>query len=264
MLDRPIFVIGCGQSGTSILGRSLGAHPDVAYLHERRDLWIAAFPEADVWNADAGRRGGKIRLDERDYTPAGGAALRRAFAAELAARRRPFLCEKLPINAFRLGLIGRIFPDARYVYIRRNGIDVARSIAWVATASRWFGVDDAKWGRLSELSETFAPLRGVAAECRTPFHKGLLEWVLSTAFAEDFFRRRVKAAIAIRYENLAAAPRETFATILDRCGLLADDRPGDFFRRTVRPNRAADAPTPDDELTRRLVATDRAALFAAR
>jgi hypothetical protein len=89
MLDRPIFVIGCGQSGTSILGRSLGAHPDVAYLHERRDLWIAAFPEADVWNAESGRRGGKIRLDERDYTPTGGAPdddlTRRLLATDRAA-----------------------------------------------------------------------------------------------------------------------------------------------------------------------------------
>jgi hypothetical protein len=264
MLDRPIFVIGCGQSGTSILGRSLGAHPDVAYLHERSDLWIAAFPEADIWTAEAGRRGGKIRLDERDYTPARGTALRRAFASELAVQRRPRLCEKLPINAFRLRLVGRVFPDARFVYISRDGIEVARSIAWMATARRWFGVGDVKWRRLSELAETFAPLQGIAAECRTPFHMGLLEWVLSTAFAEEFFRHRANAVVAIRYETLAAAPIETLATVIDRCGLPPHDGPGDFFRRMVPPERGAEAPTSDVDLTQRLLAIDRAALFAPR
>jgi hypothetical protein len=190
-----------------------------------------------------------------------GTALRRAFAAELTAHRRRFLCEKLPVNAFRLGLIGRIFPDARFIYTRRNAIDVARSIAWIATTRHWFGVDDAKWRGLSELAETFAPLRGVAARCRTLFHRGCWEWVLGTAFAEEFFGRRAEVAVAIRYETLVAAPLETLAMVLDRWRTIV---PGDFFRRTVPPSRAGGAPAPDDDLTRRLLATDRAALFAAR
>ncbi|MBN1225030.1 MAG: sulfotransferase [Candidatus Aminicenantes bacterium] len=41
---------------------------------------------------------------------------------------KPVLIEKLPINNFRLNLILRIFPDARFIHIYRNGLEVARSM----------------------------------------------------------------------------------------------------------------------------------------
>ena len=35
----PVFIIGCGRSGTTILGDTLSKHPKIEYLNERRDLW---------------------------------------------------------------------------------------------------------------------------------------------------------------------------------------------------------------------------------
>ncbi len=39
-LDRPIILIGSPRSGTSLLGRLLAAHPDVAHWKEPRMVWI--------------------------------------------------------------------------------------------------------------------------------------------------------------------------------------------------------------------------------
>ena len=36
----PVFIIGCGRSGTTILGKTLSNHPKIKYLNERRDLYI--------------------------------------------------------------------------------------------------------------------------------------------------------------------------------------------------------------------------------
>jgi hypothetical protein len=35
-LTRPVFIVGCGRSGTTILGEMLGRHPQLAYLNEPR------------------------------------------------------------------------------------------------------------------------------------------------------------------------------------------------------------------------------------
>ena len=34
----PVFIIGCGRSGTTILGETLSKHSKIKYLNERRDL----------------------------------------------------------------------------------------------------------------------------------------------------------------------------------------------------------------------------------
>lgn len=45
----PVFIVGCGRSGTSLLGALVGRHAAVEYLNEARVIWINGFPEADVW-----------------------------------------------------------------------------------------------------------------------------------------------------------------------------------------------------------------------
>ena len=38
------------------------------------------------------------------------------------------LLEKLPINSFRLRFLKESFPEARYIYLTRNGLEVSKSI----------------------------------------------------------------------------------------------------------------------------------------
>ena len=40
----PIFIIGCGRSGTTLLGELFAMHPGVSYICERYDLWAAIHP----------------------------------------------------------------------------------------------------------------------------------------------------------------------------------------------------------------------------
>jgi hypothetical protein len=47
-LPLPVFIIGCGRSGTTILGQVLSAHPEVYYLFEPYHLWAAIDPMTDV------------------------------------------------------------------------------------------------------------------------------------------------------------------------------------------------------------------------
>jgi len=185
-VHAPVFIIGCGRSGTTALGTLLAEHPAVTYLNEPRDTWARVFPRSDIWSDRAPARGGRLVLTAGDTDDARGRRLRRLFHAMTVRSGGPLLVEKLPINTFRLGLIREIFPGARYIHLYRNGLEVARSIEPLARAGRWFGAGGYKWDRLVEYADGRPDTRGLPARCVSPFHRGLLEWRLSTRCAVDF------------------------------------------------------------------------------
>ena len=253
MLDRPIFVVGCGRSGTTWLGTALGTHPSIAYLNEPRDMWFQAFPQSDIWSADSAARGGRIVLGDDDWNPEGANTLSTLFKAATAGHAAARVCEKLPINAFRLRLIVRVFPDARFVYIERYCIDVARSIAVRIEAGAWYGAGDRKWSLLTDVAEFEARTRGIAKHCVTPLHKGLLEWVLSTAAARCFLGARSGRTAALHYDELLKAPDRVVRRIEAGCELEASAEPANFLRRTAQPPRPP-VPVALDDLARELLA----------
>jgi hypothetical protein len=214
-LDRPIFLIGCGRSGTTILGNTLARHPDVTYLNEPRQLWSRVVAEADIWSAQASRNAGRLVLDASACTPGRRRSLERVFLRETRATGRPRLVEKLPINAFRLGFLGAAFPDARYLVLLRDGIAVARSIARFAEREAWFGVGDYKWHALAAEAERRPETRGLAALCTSAYERGLLEWRLSVEAALVHLEGPARDhCVLVRYEALLATPADEMHRLL--------------------------------------------------
>jgi hypothetical protein len=206
-LVRPVFIIGCGRSGTTALGQVLGRHPLLAYLNEPRDIWLYE-PRTDIWSARARARGGRLGLSANDVQPAAAARIRRAFAVEVRLQRAERLVEKLPINAFRIGWLAAMFPDALFVHLIRNGFEVAASIARQAESARWFSFEDYKWRLLAERARERgeADLVGLATD---GFRRGLLEWRLSVATAlEDLAKVPADRQLEVRYERLVEQPAE--------------------------------------------------------
>jgi len=239
-LDRPAFIIGCGRSGTTILGQILSRHPAFAYADERRDLWTQATAVADVWSERAAERGGTLVLDPELARGAAGRRLRAAFAAELRQAQRPRLLEKLPINAFRVPFIEAACPGARYVHLLRNGVDVARSIAERCRRAAWYGIGDYKWRQLVALAEGRPATRGLAARCTDDRRRGLLEWRLSVeASLEALAAVDASRRLDVRYEELVASPAPVVEAIQRFLELPADAAPVAYAVATVRPGRDA-------------------------
>lgn len=128
---RPILVIGPHRSGTTLLGRALGHHPEVAYWEEPRHVW--------TWGHNYRSHD---RLGAEDATPRIKAHIRQAFARRMAAEGKEWLAEKTPSNCLRLPFIREIFPQARYLYIFRDGRAVVHSTDIVtrtqAPEARWY------------------------------------------------------------------------------------------------------------------------------
>ena len=111
----PVFIIGCGRSGTTILGKTLSNHPKIKYLNERRDLWHKSYPEFNIWKENV--LNSKLYVDEKDYDKEKSSKLRNLFFREQVLGNASTLLEKLPINNFRLKFLQKSFPKAKYIYL---------------------------------------------------------------------------------------------------------------------------------------------------
>ncbi|HEX4297789.1 MAG TPA: sulfotransferase [Devosia sp.] len=124
----PLFIVGMPRSGTTLVEAILARHPEVLALGESnqiRDAEVAAYLRRPVASRNVGRQQLMLELD-RDWL----AARAEEMAGRWAARARaPFAVatDKLPENAVRLGLIKRLFPNARVIHVRRHPLDTGVS-----------------------------------------------------------------------------------------------------------------------------------------
>lgn len=128
--SRPwIFIIGCNNSGTTLLYEMLGLHPDITLLpHEGQYLTrLLPLPASAgcprVWT----ERLDVFRLTEKDQGPAGD---RLVFDWVSQAERplRRFIAEKSPPDTLRSRWLQRVFPAAWFIAIVRSGFAVAEGI----------------------------------------------------------------------------------------------------------------------------------------
>ncbi len=234
-IDSPVFIIGCGRSGTTILGNSLSRHKKITYLNDPCHLWFSAFPETDIWSSQSHRRSGKLVLTEFDFDLSKSRKIRRLFRFKTIVKRRPILVEKLPINSFRLKFIYKIFPDARFIYIHRNGLEVARSIENRCMKGKWFGSNSYKWNMLTHYAKSCEKTSHLPDLCTTNYDKGLLEWRLSTESAVHFLNNISKSDFfVVSYDEFIDSPVETISTLLNFIGVQPDPNVESFVSGTVK------------------------------
>lgn len=224
-----------------MLGEALGAHPDVAYLNEPRDLW-AHDPRANIW----GPGPGVVVLTCDDLTDELASGLRSRLEARVVAAGRSRLAEKTPINSFRIGYLDALCPDALFVHVIRDGRAVAASIANFPARGRWYGKRDAKWLRLAAVADRDGLTHLVKVCGRDRFRRGLLEWRLAVTHA----RRSLDSVpperwAELRYEDLVSTPASTVSAMLSAVGLsstpeIVDTMAGRFSATRRSP------PAPDE------------------
>jgi len=210
--DRPVFVVGCPRSGTTLLQLMLHAHPRIAIPPETRFL-VAAYRERRRFGdlSVAGNRralaswlvelpGGRfraLRLDTDEVTaqivdgpPTLGSALGIVLRAYAERFGKPRWGDKRPGYWQDLDVLLRLFPDAQIVHIVRD----ARSCV-------------ASLGRMPWWS--------------TGFDGAVATWLLAQQrCARDMRGRPVGSYHALHYEQLVAEPE---AELRRLCAFLGED-----------------------------------------
>lgn len=231
----PVFVIGSPRSGTSALGKALGAHPALWASNETKFLaylfgdglidrvhdiemarptvsWLRTHDvDADELIAAVGvginglltsRSGGRRWVDHTpDYTP---------FAGDLA----------------------RMFPGARFVHIVRDGRAVVHSMLHFAT--RFEG------DRRAQIAPSLPSYFGDARAAAT-------KWVTSVEAGLRFAAAHPDRCTTVLNERIVADPTAVMAGILDAVGVASSPEPATFLATRRINSSFAPASTPRDE-----------------
>ena len=165
MRSQPLFIFGCPRSGTTYLGELLSHHSKVLVTNELRMMsfyaeMLAAAEKArhQIHNRDL-RSGfiahmkSQVRSTVETYYKS---------LAESLGRKIEVWGDKTPgyadpsLSPGCLEFILEVFPDARFIHIRRDPLEVIRSIV----GKRWMGLDAAIdiWVRITKRGREFGAL----------------------------------------------------------------------------------------------------------
>jgi hypothetical protein len=163
----PLFIVGMPRSGTTLIEAILARHPDVVALGESAqipEVEHAAFARLNPAQRDTLRHRLTLGLD-RNWLAARAEELMKRVATG-ARRSFAVVTDKLPENAVRLGLVARLFPNARVIHVRRHPLDTGISnffqrfshgqgfstrLDWTGTRIRQIADTMALWKRALDL-----------------------------------------------------------------------------------------------------------------
>jgi Sulfotransferase family len=232
-VDRPVFIIGMGRSGTTLLGRILAAHPSVGFLNEPKAMWHVIRDDEDIIGSYAPPHTGRLYLGAEDANEEVSRRGHALFAWYLQASRSRRIVDKYPELIFRHAFVRAIFPDARFLIAVRSPWSTLKSVAWWseshATGSAdWWGVRDQKWdilwtqGVLQRANNSDLATANLADE-NSNHVRAALEWIVTMREAISLAAVDPLAQI-IRYEELVRHPRDLIRKTLRFCELPASSR----------------------------------------
>jgi CelD/BcsL family acetyltransferase involved in cellulose biosynthesis len=224
----PIFIIGCGRSGTSLLGKLFAAHPAVSYSDEPHDRWAAMEPATDFLQLYS-RGEHHCLLDASSVTT----TARRRYKRLMSASAGLTMVEKSSINALRIGYLNALAPEARFVHIVRDGVEVAHSIERIAAVRKklalrpllneWWGVGNVKWTTLERDGRASGYYPDEVGLLATDAQRGAYEWLLSLHEVQAWRACLGSRFCELRYQDLVDNPSETLRAVMDSLHLPCPD-----------------------------------------
>lgn len=253
---QPIFIVGLGRSGTTILGLLLSLHKDVGFLNEPKALWHVIDPRQDV-NGNYGGVAPVYRMGSADVTDVGLERAHRIFGRYLQLVGAGRLVDKYPENVFRVAYVKKIFPDARFIFIHRSGVDATDSIVkWSEREGRvqrghledWWGRDDCKWIRIWEQllmtdMQRYGELQHLEPRKLDHANRAALEWIVTMREGLDAYALHSGTVVKLAYEHLVERPREELAALLASCDLPNDDAIFKYAAKRLYDNPPKSRPT---------------------
>ena len=244
-VKKPIFILGTGRSGTTILGIVLSMHREVGYLNEPKAIWHLIHPYEDVIG-NYSQSHAKYRLTAEDATDQMQRRAAQMFGAYLTTTRSERLVDKYPELIFRVDFVRALFPDARFIFLVRNGWDTCQSIAtWSKRLGvhrngerhDWWGVEDRKWRLMVEqLVETDPALSEIADKVKhfeRHLDRAAVEWIVTMQEGIRLMDTSPDCTHLVRFEDLTAQPDETISALCDFCELPEDTTFQAYARQTL-------------------------------
>lgn len=118
---QPIFIVGMPRSGTTLIEKIIGRHADVQNLGEQQAMIMIA-SDFDLYR-DSGQLAEPSLLTSEHWQH-----MRQAYLDKVSDLNKPVFTDKMPYNFENVGLILKLFPEAKVIQVHRDKRDVALSI----------------------------------------------------------------------------------------------------------------------------------------
>lgn len=260
VIQKPIFIVGCHRSGTTILYDTLAQHPDLAYFTNASALlpktpifsnWFSQGVMGDttverfvkdglevsprspsegirIWEFYANNDDSHY-LDESYENDQMEIFLKRTIQKHLKYFQKTRFINKNPDNSSRIRYLNKLFPDAYFIHIVRDGRAVCQSLLkFRKAAADFFGVDhrhatsgvkSEKWLEIKQLWDT-DPIRSI----------GLLWLDVMETLERDRELIAPNRYLEIRYEDFVAAPFSYLQKLVQFSELSWDAAIADSFQ----------------------------------
>jgi omega-hydroxy-beta-dihydromenaquinone-9 sulfotransferase len=253
-ITQPIFIVGCHRSGTTVLYDALCQHPDLAYLTNASVM----VPETPIINNAIGKLlgldqvsqerflqdgipvnatspnegiriwelhaadGGDYCLDETYSNPEMEAYLQQTIRKHLKYFNASRFINKNPDNSVRMRYLNKLFSDAFFINIIRDGRAVCSSLLKVREISEQFFGADNRHAKSGIKVKAWAEIE--AAWVDDPIRSiGLLWLEVVETIERDRQHISPERYIELRYEDFVAEPLTYFRKLIEFCQLPWND-----------------------------------------
>jgi hypothetical protein len=243
MIEAPIFIVGTGRCGSTVFYRILARHPETGWLSTLNEVlpgqtWLSAF--SGLYRSPLPERVRHSRAfpkpfepyrfwdhylpgfsmrdrppTEEDVPEERIEAVRGAVSRVLRAQRKPRFLAKVT-GWSRIGYLNRIFPDARFIVLKREHRAVVSSWAqagWLDVTSE-LDSEQWQWGDVPEHYRRLWEELGGGP---------ILSAAVKVQLDLDDIRRNVEQVhdrcFELHFEELISRPRESLRAVTDFCGL---------------------------------------------
>lgn len=206
-LQPPIFILSSHRSGSTLLRYIIDTHPSISSPAELNlgslceDLYDAVYHTIGMTTPVAfEQHRGLIALDEVRRTVSG------FMDAYVRAKGTKLWCEKSPMNLNHLDMLSAVFPDARYICLYRNCMDVVYSIL--------------EFNRLQVFDELVYYISRNSGNLVS----AIIDYWVDLIDKETAFEREANAkCFRIKYESLVVDPTGTLKPLFEFLGVEWDE-----------------------------------------
>jgi hypothetical protein len=218
-----LWILGSPRSGSTWLVKMLDSCPGVNGVNEpslgrhlapfASEIPGARATDFDVNNCTLNRlaAGGDGYFFSERQSSSWVGPLGRMICERFATRGRRFdiLAIQEPNGSQAADMIMRAIPEARFLFLLRDGRDVVDSERAAYAEGGW-------------MTKRY-PIRGIPAEARSAFIEEVAyRWVWRTLIVSEAFERHPGPKLMVRYEDLRERPEAEMKRILEWLGVTAD------------------------------------------